>query len=213
MGADHGNTMKIDGLKMLGALSKDIRAIPEASARAAYRAVNTVTRKVVTQSRREIAAQINLPQSYIRDQTRVSMASAKQPVAYVRMRMRAVRMARFDARQLTAAAAGAKGDTRRGIAPGRKQAGVSVKIGRKGARTSSPKGFLLPLRAGKVAGGNGYGLFVRTGAGKDDIKHKYGPSPDQLFRRWKSESAPDIKARLAEAYASQLRYELRGARK
>ena len=205
--------MKIDGLKQLSAVSKNIRAIPEASARAAYRAVNAVTSKVVTQSRRDIAAQVNLTQSYIRDQTRVTNATAKQPVSYIRMRMRAVRMARFDARQLTAAAKAAKGDARRGIAAGRKQAGVSVKISRKGARTSRAKGFLLPLRAGKVDGGNGFGIFVRTGKGKDDIKHKYGPSPDQLFRRWKSKSAPDIKAMLAEAYASQLRYELKGSRK
>ncbi|MDX9717242.1 MAG: phage tail protein [Thauera sp.] len=205
--------MKIDGLKQLGAIAKSIRAIPEASARAAYRAVNSVTSKVVTQSRRDIAAQINLPQSYIRNQTRVTKARPKQPIAYIRMRMRAVRMARFDARQLTTPAQRAKGDPRRVIGAGRKQAGVSVKIGRRGGRTSSPKGFLIPLRAGKVDGGNGFGIFVRTGKGKDDIKHKYGPSPDQLFRRWKSAVAPDIKAMLAEAYASQLRYELKGARK
>lgn len=213
MGARTRHPMKIDGLKQLRTLSKSIRAIPEASTRAAYRAVNAVTGKVVTQSRRDIAAQVNLPQSYIRDQTRVTTATSKQPVAYIRMRMRAVRMARFDARQLTVPAARAKGDARRGIGAGRKQAGVSVKIGRSGGRTSSTKGFLIPLRAGKVDGGNGFGLFVRTGPGKDDIKHKYGPSPDQLFRRWKSEAAPDIKAMLAEAYASQLRYELKGSRK
>lgn len=205
--------MKISGLAQLKSISATLRGIPEASARAAYRAVNSVTNKVATQSRRDIAAQINLPQSYIRDQTRIIPATAAKPVGYIRMRMRAIRMARFDARQVTIAAPRAAGDPRRGIAAGRKQAGVSVRINRKSGRTSNAKGFLIPLRAGKADGGNGFGLFVRTGKGPNDIKHKYGPSPDQLFRRWKSEAAPNIKAMLAEAYAAQLRYELKGSRK
>ena len=67
------------------------------------------------------------------------------------------------------------------------------------------------LRAGTVAGGNGMGIFVRLPGG--EIKHLYGPSPDQIFRRWRREQAPNISVMLAQAYASQLRYELTGSRK
>lgn len=201
--------MKIDGLAAIKAAAKRIKTIPDASARAAYRAANSVADRVTTVARRDIAAQINLPQSYIREQTRITPATAAVPVAVVRMRMRAVRLARFAAAQVTKAAPRAKGDKRRGIAPGRKQAGVAVKILRTGKKPVMPGAFLIPLRAGKTDGGNGMGVFVRRGTA---IKHLYGPSPDQLFRRWRAEAAPDIKRLLAAAYASQLRYELRGRR-
>lgn len=196
--------MKITGIDQLLAAAKFVRDIPAASQRAGYRAVNNVLGRVETQARRDIAAQINLPQSYIREQTRTTKAGPDKPAAYIRMRIRAIRMARFDARQITTPAQRAKGDPRRSIAKGRKAAGVSVKIGRKGGRTSRQRGFLIPLRNAGVQG-----LFVRTGPGPRDIEHKYGPSPDQLFRRWRTTAAPDIARMLFQAYSRQLRYELR----
>lgn len=205
--------MKIEGIDKLRRMAASVRAIPEASQRAATRSVNAVASKVATQARRDIASQVNLPQSYIADQMRTTPATADKPVAVIRMRMRAIRLARFAASQVTKAAPRAKGDVRRGIAKGRKQAGVSVKVARQGGRKIMQGAFLVPLRAGKTAGGNGMGVFVRTGKGRDAIKHLYGPSPDQLFRRWRVEAAPDIARMLAQAYASQLRYELRGSRK
>lgn len=202
--------MKIEGIDAIRSAAKRLRTVPEASARAAYRAVNTVAARVSTMAKREIAAQINLPESYIAQQTRTQPATAAMPVAEVRMRLRAVRLARFSAAQITKPARRAKGDPRRGIGAGSKQAGVAVKVARTGGRKIMPGAFLVPLRAGNTAGGNGMGVFVRKGR---DIKHLYGPSPDQLFRRWRSEAAPDIKRLLFQAYASQLRFELRGSRK
>lgn len=205
--------MKITGVAQLRSAAASLRAVPDAAQRAGYRAVNAVAAKVATQAKRDISSQINLTQAYIGDQMRTDKAGPNKPVATIRMRMRAIRMARFDAKQITAPAPRAKGDIRRGIGKGRKAAGVSTRISRQGGRTSRKAGFLLPLRAGKADGGNGFGVFVRTGKGRDDIEHKYGPSPDQLFRRWRVEAAPDIKRMLADAYASQLRYELKGSRK
>jgi predicted ArsR family transcriptional regulator len=56
------------------------------------------------------------------------------------------------------------------------------------------------------------GLFVRTGKGRNAIKHEYGPSPSQLFSRYRNEQGRDILAQLAAAYTSQLKYELTGSR-
>lgn len=209
--------MKIafSGAEALRSTARDLRDLPEASQRAATRAVNAVTAKLATQSRRDIGAQINLPQSYIRDQMTVTKATRNTPQAAIRMRMRAVRLARFAAQQRTAAVKHpkrSKGDASRGIAAGRKQAGVSVAVVR-GDRKRLRGGFFLPLRAGKVDGGNGLGVFIRTGRGRDAVEHKYGPSPDQLFRRWMAEQSPDIQQMLVEAYDSQLRFELTGKRK
>ncbi|HRQ59780.1 MAG TPA: phage tail protein [Azoarcus taiwanensis] len=204
------------GAEALRTTAKGLRKLPDENRRALARAVNQVVAKVATQSRRDIGAQINLPQSYIREQMTVSKAGYDRPVASIRMRMRAVRLARFAAKQLTVQAKHRnvrklKGDAMRGIAAGRKAAGTSVSIVR-GARTKRKAGFLVPLRAGQAQGDN-LGVFVRTGKGPKDIEHKYGPSPDQLFRRWAEEQTPDIQQMLLEAYDSQLRYELTGSRK
>lgn len=208
--------MKIEGVDAITAAAKRIRAVPDASVRAAYRAVNTVAARVVTMAKRDIAAEINLPQSYVAAQTTITKATPASAVGVIRMRMRAVRLARFAATQLTKAAPRARGDAGRGIAARRKQAGVSVKVDRKGGRKRMPGAFMLPLRGGEGSDGgasNGMGVFIRTGKGPKAIRHLYGPSPDQLFRRWRAGAAPDIKRLLFEAYSSQLRYELRGTRK
>lgn len=205
--------MKIAGFDQLKRMAANVRAAPDAAERAAYRAVNTVATKVSTQVRRDIAIDIDLPQGYIQGLMTITKAGPQRPISVIRMRKRAVRLARYDARQITKvakAAKRAKGDALRGIAAGRKAAGVSVRVSRKGKRETMPGAFLMPLRAGKVDGGNGMGVFGRW---KGKLEHFYGPSPDQLFRRWKVEAAPDVKRMLAEAYASQLRYELRGSRK
>lgn len=52
----------------------------------------------------------------------------------------------------------------------------------------------------------------RSAANAGDLRQLYGPSPYQMFARWKSEKRPDIERMLAEAFQSQLRYELRGRR-
>ncbi|THF61397.1 hypothetical protein E6C76_20150 [Pseudothauera nasutitermitis] len=234
--------LTITGLGQLKRATARLRTVAEISERAGYRATNAVLGKLETQVKRDIGSHLNLPQSYLREQMRTTKAGPSNNVAYIRMRIRAVRLARFDARQITAETARAKGDPRRGIPAGRKAAGVSVKVMRRGGRKTMPGAFMLPLRAGKIGSGNGMGIFVREGSnaalraerlgfkvgesgrntpvnstrrkgGSGRLRHLYGPSPDQLFRRWRGEAVPEIKTMLAQAYASQLRYELRGTRK
>ena len=51
------------------------------------------------------------------------------------------------------------------------------------------------------------GVFIRTGTGKKDIKHRYGPSVDQLFRGVIKDVAPDVQAELEAALIRQANYE------
>ena len=107
-----------------------------------------------------------------------------------------------------AAAKRARGDAMRGIAAGRKQAGISVSVGQKGRR-QMPGAFMVPRRAGTVAGGNGMGIFIRVGPGRKDIEHLYGPSVDQVFSgvivRISAEIADDYKAEAARLTAIEMR--------
>ncbi len=205
--------LKIDGLQAVANLAAAARATPDAVQRAAYRSINQVATKVQTDAVRTVASQLNLTVAYVRDKFALEKASRQNLLAVVKAGMRPIGLERFGATQLVAKASRAKGDVSRAIPAGRKQAGVSVKVSKTGARKKMPGAFLIPMRAGTEAGGNGKGVFIRTGKGRGDIKHLYGPSPDQLFRRYREENLPDIQRMLADAYASQLRFELKGTRK
>lgn len=202
--------MKITGTEKLARLSARIRTVPAVADRAMYRAINSTSAKVQTMAVKDITSQLALQSSYVRGLFRISKAGPNRLEAVVAARRRAIRLARFGARQITRAAKRARGDESRGIPPGRKAAGVSVKVTRGGGTKRMPKAFLLPLRAGTEAGGNGVGIFVRLPGGT--LKHLYGPSPDQVFRRWRREQASSVSLMLAQAYVSQLRFELTGSR-
>ena len=75
-------------------------------------------------------------------------------------------------------------------------------------KESSPAGqWLKANNVGKAEGGNGMGVFIRTGTGKRDIKHLYGLSVDQVFNSVSDTIAPDVEAELEAALLRQARYE------
>lgn len=196
------------GFEQLGKAGKRLTSTVDASRVAGYRAANVTGRKVITDTKRDIASQLSLTQREIAEVMSMSNAIRDNPTAVVKVRKSPMRLARYGARQLTAKASRAKGDALRGIAAGRKQAGVSVKVAR-GARKKMRGAFLVPLRAGNVSGGNGMGVFVRQGK---EIIHLYGPSQYQLFRRLIAEGKTNIQKILRANYASELRYALKGRR-
>jgi len=199
------------GFEQLGKAGKRLTSTVDASRVAGYRAANVTGRKVITDTKRAIASQLSqlsLTQREIAEVMSMSNAIRDNPTAVVKVRKSPMRLARYGARQLTAKAKRAKGDALRGIAAGRKQAGVSVKVAR-GARKKMRGAFLVPLRAGNVSGGNGMGVFVRQGK---EIIHLYGPSQYQLFRRLIAEGKTNIQKILRANYASELRYALKGRR-
>lgn len=192
--------------------------------RTAYRAVNAVAAKNFTRARREIRSKVNLSATYIKDRMQLRKANASSPVAVVAARTRPTRLATYGARQVTRKDKGEKrglgrnggklfgvhagsGDPLRNIAQGAVPAGITVAVKRGAGRKKMAGAFLMPLRAGSVSGGNGMGVFVRTGKGKKDIKHLYGPSVDQLFLSVIDTIAPDVQAELEEALLRQARFE------
>lgn len=197
----------LSGTPLLQSAVASIKTVPQAVDRAAYRAVNKVAAKTVTRSRKLISSQLSLKSDYIRDRMRIDKASPGNPTAIIRARLRATTLSSYGASQLTRGAKNrkARGDALRAIAAGRKAAGISVEV-KRGVRKKMPGAFTLPLRAGKVSGGNGFGVFIRRGG---RLEHQYGPSVDQAFRRIKDELAPEISADLATTFFAQLAYELK----
>lgn len=184
-------------------------ATAEALARAQYRAINAAAAKGLTASRRAIQSQVALPASYLNDPERLKLvkATASRAVAVITARRRGTTLFRFSGKQVTVRAKGAKGDALRGIKAGRKAAGVSVQVKPGGPRKTMPDAFLLPLRSGKDAGGNGMGIFTRSRS-TGQLRHRYGPSVDQVFRQVRSLVTPGIEADLREQLIRQIKYEL-----
>lgn len=151
----------------------------------AQRAVNAVATRFEDKSRERITQRVNLQPAYVKSKTDLRLAdSAVRPRAEITV----AGPRRPGAHGLTIL--GRYGPTqvqgngamrRAGPRAGRRNAGVHVEIGR-GRPIFEPQWFLLPLRRGAVAGGNGLGVFVRT-SDRDKPKHIYGPSPYSLFRQ------------------------------
>ena len=184
--------IKVDTAQ-LEALARRFGLAGEQVAKVQSRAINRVAEKANTRSRRAIVSQVALTDNYVRDRMSLSKATESRPVAVIAARRRATTLATYGAKQITASARRAKGDARRGIAAGRKQAGISVLVGRAKGRKKMAGAFFMPLRAGNEAGGNGMGVFIRQGG---TIVHKYGPSVDQVFRGVINDIVPDVTAEL-----------------
>lgn len=196
----------------------------KAVTRATYRAINGVAAKNLTRSRREIGNTVHLSATYIRERMSLSKANSSRLVASIKARKRPTRLATYGARQRVRKDKGAKrpaghnggklfgvqagaGDKSRNIAAGMVPAGITVKELRKSSRQLLPGAFFMPLRAGKADAANGMGVFIRTGAGKKDIKHLYGLSVDQLFRGVIDDISPDVQAELEAELIRQANYE------
>jgi hypothetical protein len=149
--------------------------------------LNEVVDRTYQNSRERMNAGINLEDEYLRRKMVVEHATEGRPVASILARggaQHATVLGRFDAQPVRVAAVSPKrrlkGFARLGIPVGQKQKGVTVEVTR-GSPSDGfvPGGFILPLRAGKVDGGNGFGVFARNRQGRK--VHRYGPSVYQLF--------------------------------
>lgn len=182
-------------LSQADALAERLGEIDDtALAAAKVRAVNIVANEAYAAILPRMNAGINLPQSYLEANSGVREAEpGGQARAVIYARGRNTRLATYDAKQLVATPKRpkrAKGDPSRGIPKGLKQGGVSVQVTR-GTVSTMTKAFLVPLK-----NGNGMGVFIREGPGKKNIKHLYGPSVYQLFKKQAADELDNVQANL-----------------
>lgn len=198
--------MSAAGAEKLRAAASGLRGYPKASARAGTKAVNDVAHATHAAASSDMVQRYNLPAAYIRAQFRTVPAKGENGTAIVKVGRQETRRARFGSKQVTVSAKRAKGDPRRGIPAGRKQAGVSYQYLRAGSRRTSDKAFFLPLRAGKVSGGNGFGMFERFG---DKVEQLYGVAPYQVFDDWVIQHREQLQRSLVTSWRARLAGEIR----
>ncbi len=183
--------LKVDS-KSLSDLSKGLGSVMLNLGHASASAINTTVDSTTKRSKITITTQINLTPPYVDKKFSVTKATDDNPTATITARDGPTVLTRFNAKQVITPATRAKGDRSRAIPPGYKSGGVSVNVKTGGARGVIEHGFLMKLRAGAVSGGNGFGVFTRTGPGKNDYRQRYGPSVDQAFKVVLREIAPSV---------------------
>lgn len=153
---------------------------------AAVDALNEVVERAYEFGRDRMTQGINLSDEYVRERMQVDKATQGRPEATITAfgsRPNLTILGRYDAQARPVPVTSGRrsrstGALRSVIPAGQKQSGVTVGVS-KGSRSFVERGFLLPLRRGTEAGGNGLGVFARNRAGK--LLHRYGPSVYQLF--------------------------------
>ena len=178
-------------------------------------AVNVVSLTVREKSIDQTHAELNLSRDYI--EARIARAEAKGATARARItsEVRGATLQRFGAQQEVAPVNWSnsriealghkfgkwpgwtyrKGDASRGIDEDDKAAGVSVDVNRKGDKTIRTA-FTVPLK-----NGNGEGFFRRENG---RVKHLYGPSVYQVFRRYITTNETAIGDDLRDEYVRRL---------
>ncbi len=133
---------------------------PKVAQKAARLAINDTLRRGRRMAKKEILSQVNLPPGYV-DNTRLTENLAKGDTlrGSIIARRRATSLTRFGVTQLY---------QRNATKPGRKKAGVTVRVKR--ARKTIPNAFLLNLKNGNR------GLAIRVPEGKKP-RRRFGGKP------------------------------------
>lgn len=178
--------LKIDATQVDKLGARLAKVSGEEIGRASVNTLNEVVDRTYDLARDKMIAGINLDDQYLRRRMTVEHATSGRPTASITASGSSTTvLGRYDAKPVIVANkkksnAGLSGPRRGPVPFGQKQAGVTVEVTRGNVSDGFvPRGFLLPLKRGTEAGGNGMGVFARTRDGK--LRHRYGPSVYQLF--------------------------------
>lgn len=195
------NTVKLEGLDRA---LQQFEGLEGKVKRAARLSINSAARRYRTEGSRLIRQEVKLKASYVNKHLKAVPARGDKLEARISATRRPVLLSRYGAKQLTrkAKSTRAKGDAYRGIAAGRKAAGVSVAV--KHGRKKMRGAFLIRLRAGRYNDAGAWGVALRTGQGRDAYKILHGPSVDQLWRDVRVDIAPGVSAYVSQEFLRQL---------
>lgn len=184
--------------------------------------VNVVSLMVRDKSITQTVADLNLTRDYVEGRIARDEAKGGAALALVRSEVRGTTLQRFGAQQATKKVSWSnrrieemghefgkwpgwtyrRGDASRSIEEDQKAAGISVDVNRKGEKTIRTA-FTMPLN-----NGNGFGVFRRE---LGQVKHLYGPSVYQTFRRYISTNEQAISNSLQDEFMQRLDEQLEKA--
>lgn len=150
---------------------------------AVVRVLNRLATTVRLEGSKRIRGKLALPATYVRERLNIRPATLARPEAVIFAKRRGVLLSRFKWRQLF---------ERNTSKPGRKRAGVAGVIV-PGRQYRVRKFFVIP----QLNNGNGPGIAIRTGKGRDAFEVLHAPSVSQAFA-W-------VRDDLSEEYSDRAR--------
>lgn len=145
--------------------------------------LNEIVSDAYDLSRNRMIAGINLSHDYLKRKMEVTKATPSKPVASIFTVGSEVGLRNYDAKMVIVPRKTTRPNRNQGklgIAQGMKQVAVNIEVP-VGAPEDFDKAFMLPLRRGRIDGGNGLGVFTRApGAKKPRVM--LGPAVYQLFK-------------------------------
>lgn len=160
-------------------LEKKLKKVKGAISKGTVRAINKTATKVRTQSAKKIGQEVALKSGYIKSKLQITKATRNKEFAVISAAKRGILLSRFSNRQLT----------RKAKQGGKKNAGISVKVGRKKPRTKLRGAFYIKL---KGSGITGIAIRKRGAKGRSNFKILHGPSVSQVWDNVKEEMRKDI---------------------
>ncbi len=177
--------------------------------KAARLAINDTARKMRTAGSKAIREQVNLKAKYVNDRLDVSKKATDDSLsAIISGRQRNTLLYRYGAKVLTRKAKHperSKGFPALGIPPGRKLAGVSVKVKRGGPRKKMRGAFIVHGLKDSKASAVAIPMEGRYSSGNRKFDALYGPSVQQVWTDVREDLAPEAERRLNAEYQRQLK--------
>lgn len=208
--------IKIDASKIEGLGAKLGQISGEDIGQAVVASLNTVVDRTYDLARERMVASVNLDDAYMRRKMTVVHATGQKPEAKITAsggRESMTTLARYGAKMVLAPRKSKRARPTTGglnLPSGTRQKAVEVRVNRDGGGATLLYGFMQPLRAGMVDGGNGMGVFARNKQGEK--VHRYGPAVYQLFKTQipniEDEVGDDLSDTLADAVEEHMRKEL-----
>ncbi|MDA5562814.1 phage tail protein [Cobetia sp. MMG027] len=190
-------------LRDLEGVADAYRLAPKAAAKAAQLALNSAARRARTLGSAAIRQQVALSAGYVNDNLKVrTFATSTDLSTRIAANPRAVLLTRYGAKMRTVKASsrrGLKGDPARGIAAGRKAAGVKGVRVKTGGGTKRIEGAFWV----RLAGSGQWAPAVRTGDGPSDYRVMHGPSVYQVWSDVRATVAPQAMQHAADEFIRQ----------
>lgn len=174
--------MADNDLRELDRFAEAIAKAPEAGERALVKAIDAGADFALKDGIDRITRHLNLPRSYIEGHMKIGQrAKYGDPTAVITGRRRQTTLRTYGGNRYATNAVKnrrrSKGDRRRGIAKGRKAAGIlPFQVTRAKAATGWAGGFIVFLNRGRARDGSNVAMATRNGPERDDFEIHYGPS-------------------------------------
>lgn len=207
----------IGGFVGLNDAALGLRKLPKTLADIEISAVNRVAKRSVKAVIEEITGNVNLSPEYVKRHIYLASKAKKGKMeAVIRSNYRPILLRNYGMVQLFGPVKRpktAKGDARRNIRPGIKNIGATVQV-KSSARGGTPQyikgAFMVPLKAGTSAEGNGWGLAVRDKGKQIGYRVMHGPSLHSAWNFAREKVAEDIGQQVMETFAEILARQLTG---